>query len=134
MVELADDEGPRQEPKLTELEAARAYAQASRHRALEWLMAVDEPDPAALLAQLFNRPAWHARAACSGADPALFFPTTGESTEGVVSLRALRGPQGVSRRRAVVRRLGWSECSRQARAATGRGVIVVVTTVVTDSP
>ena len=81
MVELADDEGPRQRPILTEREAAEAYAGASRERALEWLMASDEPDPAALLVGLFNRPAWHARAACRGMGPALFFPDRGESND-----------------------------------------------------
>ena len=77
----ADDEGPRQEPILTELEAAQVYAQASRYRALEWLMAGDEPDPTALLAQLFDRPTWHARAACRGMGPDAFFPGHGGSTE-----------------------------------------------------
>ena len=81
MDELADDEGPRQEPILTEREAARAYAEASRYRALEWLMAGDDPDPGALLAQLFNRPAWHRDAACRGMGPALFFPVRGASSD-----------------------------------------------------
>ncbi len=81
MDDQADDEGPRQEPILTELKAARAYADASRHRTLEWLMAGGEPDPAALLAQLFNRPEWHARAACLGMGTDAFFPGHGGSTE-----------------------------------------------------
>ena len=38
----------------------------------------DVPDVAALLAELVNRPAWHAEAACRGVDPALFFPERGE--------------------------------------------------------
>ena len=63
VVELADDEEPRQRPNLTEREAAQAYADAW-HRALEWLMVGDEPDPRAFLVQLFDRPAWHALAAC----------------------------------------------------------------------
>jgi len=38
----------------------------------------EAPDVAVLLAELVNRPAWHADAACRGADPALFFPARGE--------------------------------------------------------
>jgi WhiB family redox-sensing transcriptional regulator len=39
------------------------------------------PDVDALLAELISRPAWHERAACRGADPDLFFPHRGESSE-----------------------------------------------------
>ena len=81
MVELADDEEPRQRPNLTEREAPQAYADASRHRALEWLMVGDEPDPGAFLVQLFDRPAWHALAACLVMGTAAFFPGHGGSTE-----------------------------------------------------
>ena len=38
----------------------------------------EAPDGAVLLAQLINRPPWHAHAACSGADPAPFFPLRGD--------------------------------------------------------
>ena len=44
---------------------------------LVWMMTTPEtPEPpeCALLAELVNRPAWHAEAACRGVDPALFFP------------------------------------------------------------
>ena len=30
---------------------------------------------------VFNKPAWHAHAACSAANPSLFFPAHGESME-----------------------------------------------------
>ena len=45
----ADDEGPRQAPKLTELEAARAYTATRQHDVLEALMSQDAPDVDAVL-------------------------------------------------------------------------------------
>jgi hypothetical protein len=75
---LAEDLTLRQAPTLTELEEARAGAQLARQIDLEWLMASDDPpDVGVLLAQLVNRPAWHALANCRGADPDLFFPERG---------------------------------------------------------
>ncbi len=80
MVDLLDEDlTPCQAPTLTELEEARAYAAMARHVAVEGLMASDDPaDVGILLAELVNRPAWHALANCRGADPDLFFPERGD--------------------------------------------------------
>ena len=52
---------PRQAPKLTELEAARAYGDLTRQRTVEWLMSEDGADIEGLLGELLHRPSWHAR-------------------------------------------------------------------------
>ena len=70
---------PRQEPKLSDLEAMLVRARDTRQARIEWLMAEpDAPEMQSLL-DLFERPAWHRQAACRGADPDLFFP---ERTDG----------------------------------------------------
>ncbi len=76
MVDLPDEmPAASQPPTLTELESARIEASDDYRRTLGWLMVADEtPDTETLLAQLLNRPEWHQRAACRGADPDLFFP------------------------------------------------------------
>jgi len=62
---------PRQEPKLTDLEATLVRARDTRQARIEWLMAPEAPEMQSLL-DLFERLAWHQRAACRGADPHLF--------------------------------------------------------------
>jgi WhiB family redox-sensing transcriptional regulator len=61
---------------------ARSYPRISMNVALvEWLMTPEAPEPPdveVLLAELVNRPAWHALANCQGADPDLFFPARGD--------------------------------------------------------
>jgi WhiB family transcriptional regulator, redox-sensing transcriptional regulator len=75
---LHEDPMPCQPPTLTELAEARAGAVLARQIDREWLMASDDPpDVGGLLAQLVNRPAWHALANCRGAGPDLFFPERG---------------------------------------------------------
>jgi hypothetical protein len=67
-----------QPPTLTEPEEARAGAALARQIDLEWLMASDDaPAVGVLLAELVNRPAWHALANCRGAGPDHFFPERG---------------------------------------------------------
>jgi hypothetical protein len=68
---------PNQPPTLTELEEARAYVRIAERHAIESLMASEVPELQSVLG-LFERPAWHAQAACRGADQALFFPTRGD--------------------------------------------------------
>ena len=71
------DTTPRQEPKLSDLEATLVRARDTRHARIECLMAEpDAPEMQSLL-DLFERPAWHAQAACRGASPDLFFPERG---------------------------------------------------------
>jgi len=70
------DTMPRQEPTLTDLEATLARARDTRQARLEWLMAPEAPELQSLL-DLFERPAWHAQAACRGAGPELFLPERG---------------------------------------------------------
>ena len=52
--------------------------------------ATEAPDVAVLLAELINRPPWHADAACRGPDPALFFPLRGNGRP-VVALAHCEG-------------------------------------------
>ena len=132
MVELADDEGPRQRPILTEREAAEAYAGASRERSLEWLMASDEPDRRPPRRAL-QPPGVAPRPPVEEWDRPVL-PGRGESND---EAKAVCGRCPVRREcfdaAAAVWRLGRSEPPGSQSAAAGRGVIVVVTTVVTDS-
>lgn len=41
---------------------------------------VDPAEALTALLQAYERPAWHAEAACRGKDPNLFFPARGQST------------------------------------------------------
>jgi len=76
---LAEDPTLRQSPTLTGLEEARVGVERRRQIDLEWLMAFDDPpDVEVLLAELVNRPAWHALANCRGAGPDPFFPERGD--------------------------------------------------------
>jgi len=68
---------PRQEPKLSDLEATLTRARDTRQARIEWLMVPEAPEMQSLL-DLFERPAWHRSAACRGAGPDLFFPERGD--------------------------------------------------------
>ena len=81
MVELADDEGPRQEPILTERESVRAYAANRQHDVVGALMSQDGQGVDTVLAQLLRRPSWHLQANCRGMGSDAFFPGHGGSTE-----------------------------------------------------
>jgi hypothetical protein len=48
---------------------------------VQWMMSTRSADQSLPdLGELLGRPAWMERAACRGADPALFFPTLGANT------------------------------------------------------
>jgi WhiB family redox-sensing transcriptional regulator len=71
------DTTPRQEPTLSPAEATLVRARDTRQARIEWLMVPEAPEMRSLL-DLFERPDWHQRAACSGAGPDLFFPERGD--------------------------------------------------------
>ena len=54
-----------------------------------WLIANDESDPSAWLAELTRRPQWHAEAACRGTDPNAFIPARGANGALVARARAI---------------------------------------------
>jgi len=66
---------PRQDPKLSDLEAALVRARETRQARIEWLMAPEAPEMQSLL--YFRAAAWHQRAASRGAGPDLLFPEPG---------------------------------------------------------
>ena len=76
-----DPVGPRQEPKLSELEALRITKALATEASIEWLM-VDDGHGRDLLtfSDLLRRPEWHRRAACRGSGTSAFFPVRGEPT------------------------------------------------------
>ena len=53
---------------------------------LLWLMTPEAPDVQALLAQLIERPAWHAQAKCRGMGTARFFPESGGPIKATTAL------------------------------------------------
>ncbi len=75
---------PRQEPKVSDLEATLVRARDTRRARIEWLMVPEAPEIRSLL-DLFERPAWHRQAACRGADPGLFFPERGDKPTGALA-------------------------------------------------
>ena len=79
--QLDEDPTPRQAPKLSELEAARAHL--ARQRTVEWLMVSEGgPDVATMVAQLVHRPSWHALAASRGVGVDAFFVEHGGQFDG----------------------------------------------------
>jgi len=131
---------PRQEPKLTDLEATLVRARDTRQARIEWLMAPEAPEMQSLL-DLFERLAWHQRAACRGADPHLF-PRARQSSpgRGPGLLRRLPGAPGVPHRSPRVRRgalcrrgVGRDDGTESQGPTARRGVTVVQPSLQTDS-
>lgn len=73
----ADPVTPRQDPKLSAIEALRITQALAAQATTEWLMAPDSRDDLLTFSDLLRRPAWHRQAACRGVDPGLFFPDRG---------------------------------------------------------
>jgi WhiB family redox-sensing transcriptional regulator len=70
--------GPRQEPKLSELEALRITQALAARATLEWLMVSDGRDRDLLtFSDLLRRPEWHRSAACRGVGADAFVVSKG---------------------------------------------------------
>ena len=117
---------PRQEPKLTALEAMLARARDTRQARIEWLMAPESPEMQSLL-DLFERPAWHQWAACRGVGPAFFFPERGDGRpfaalaickDCSVRSQCLEAALEVPSMTGV-----WAGTTQQGRRAMRRGVV-----------
>jgi len=82
-IELEDDElyedSPLQDPKLSANEANHITKALAAQATTVWLMTGAGREPVTF-ADLFQRPAWMAAAACRGMSPNLFFPALGVST------------------------------------------------------
>src|SRR5450759_763067 len=61
----------------------------SDHAVTSWLISNDDSDPLQWLAELTRRPAWHARAACRGTDPAKFVLGRGANANTMARARAV---------------------------------------------
>ena len=107
---------PRQEPKLSELEAIRLTqslaAEAAAEAATEWLMdGHGHGREFITIADLLHRPEWHRRAACRGSASSPFSRCAGSRRTrprpSVIAARfANRVPRGGAARSARVRHLG----------------------------
>ena len=77
---LEEDSTPRQDPKLSYLEATVVRLQQVRRERVEWLMAPESSNPPSLL-ELLERPAWMRQAACRGQEVSMFITDRGQSTQ-----------------------------------------------------
>ena len=68
---------------VTQLEPRVAYLGGTNQALVEWLMLPEAPDPAAVLAELLQRPEWHERAACAGLSVDLFVIGRGRQYDAV---------------------------------------------------
>jgi WhiB family redox-sensing transcriptional regulator len=74
---MHDRPTPRQNPKLSALEATLVRMQQVQRERVEWLMTPESSDPPSLL-EVLERPAWMAKAACRGMDVSTFVTDRGQ--------------------------------------------------------